>query len=95
MKTSYDLILHAFFITNGFFQRNLSVAYLFHALSFKYCLCCLGIFVQRLCLGALMSYLCELFLFLFSLYKTHLILLFKETHLFYRTFFRKIEIFGI
>ena len=36
----YHLILYAFFISNAFFQLTLSVARLFHELSFK---CCLGV----------------------------------------------------
>ena len=79
MHSSDTAVITRFFISNTFFQLSVSVAYLFHELSFK---CCLGvawfiyIYVLYLCpcldLGLFVSYLCFLvFILIFIFIMIH------------------------
>ena len=68
------MLIHAFFVSNAFFQLSLSVALLCHELSFKCCLTHISIMILRqflyllylcpcLVLSPFMSYLCDLLSF--------------------------------
>ena len=99
---STKTLIHAFFISSAFCQLSLSVALLFHRASniviiilrhilyIVYLCSCLYIVYLCSCLGLglFMSYLCDLFLiFSLILIVINRIISFKQTYLFFWTFF--------
>ena len=105
LSSTYDTInslLHAFFIIKSFLQLSISIVWPFHELSFKCCLCSMMIkrhflHILYLCLcldlGLFMSYLRDLFFtFIFIFIVINRIISLIQTHLLFRSFFRKCPI---